>query len=112
MPAGRPKKPLNYELADELARIFCTQEEIASILGVSRRTLQRDEKFMEIYNRGIDEGKSSLRRQQWKAAQKGNTSMLIWLGKQYLGQRDKLENEDITNRELLEQLKQKSIDYQ
>ena len=28
---------------------------------------------------------------QWKAAERGNTSMLIWLGKQILGQSDKQE---------------------
>ncbi len=33
----------------------------------------------------------SLRRLQWKAAKENNVTMLIWLGKQYLGQTDKQE---------------------
>ncbi len=33
----------------------------------------------------------SLRRKQWRAAEEGNTTMLVWLGKQYLGQKDKSE---------------------
>lgn len=35
-------------------------------------------------------GKISLRRSQWRLAEK-NASMAIWLGKQYLGQRDVVE---------------------
>ena len=32
---GRPKKQLNYEAIEKLASIHCTQDEIASFLGVS-----------------------------------------------------------------------------
>jgi len=39
-------------------------------------------------NKGLENGKSSLRRIQWKSALGGNTTMQIWLGKQYLQQRD------------------------
>ena len=90
MPAGRPKKEIDYEAVEKLANIQCTQEEIASFLGVSTRTLQRDEQFMELFNRGRENGKMSLRRIQWKHAEKSAT-MAIWLGKQYLGQKDNIE---------------------
>ena len=40
---ARPKKILDYELIEKLAHIQCTQVEIASMLDVSERTLQRDE---------------------------------------------------------------------
>ena len=83
---GRPPKVIDYELVERLSQIQCTQDEIASILDVSVRTLQRDETFVIIYKKGMDSGRMSLRRYQWEAAKKGNTSMLIWLGKQYLGQ--------------------------
>lgn len=36
-------------------------------------------------------GKISLRRYQFSSAKKGNTAMLIWLGKQYLNQSEKVE---------------------
>ena len=39
----------------------------------------------------MSEGKISLRRYQFRQAEKGNASLLIWLGKQYLGQTDKQE---------------------
>ena len=90
MPAGRPKKEIDYTTVEKLANIQCTQDEIASFLGISTRTLQRDEQFMELFNRGRENGKMSLRRIQWKHAEK-SVPMAIWLGKQYLGQVDKVE---------------------
>lgn len=90
MPAGRPKKEINYETVEKLANIQCTQEEIASFLGISTRTLQRDEQFMELFAKGRENGKMSLRRIQWKHAEK-SVPMAIWLGKQYLGQKDIIE---------------------
>ena len=85
---GAPKKQLDYKLIEDLAMIQCTQQEIANILEVSVRTLQRDEEFCRIYKKGQDNGKMSLRRMQWKAATEGNHTMLVWLGKQYLDQKD------------------------
>ena len=87
-PVGRPKKPIDYATVEKLASIMCTQEEIASYLGLDVRTLQRDDEFCRIFKRGIDKGKMSVRRSQYKLAEAGNATMCIWLGKQYLGQRD------------------------
>ena len=88
---GRPKIKLDYELIKKLAHIQCTQAEIASMLEVSVDTLQRDKKFCGIYKKESEGGKMSLRRLQWKLANGGNVTMAIWLGKQYLGQKDKNE---------------------
>ena len=93
MPAGRPKKPIDYESVEKLASMMCTQEEIANYLDLSTKTLQRDKEFCRIYKKGLDKGKMSLRRQQYQAAQNGNVSMQIWLGKNYLGQSDKSVDE-------------------
>lgn len=90
--AGRPKKEIDYTVVEKLANIQCTQEEIASFLNLSVRTLQRDEEFCRLYKKGQDNGKMSLRRMQFKLADK-NPTMAIWLGKQYLGQRDKFPDE-------------------
>lgn len=88
---GRPKKELNYDLIEELANIQCTQDEIASCLNVNVKTLRADDKFLELYKKGQETGKKSLRRYQFDCAKKGNSAMLIWLGKQYLGQRDNID---------------------
>ena len=90
---GRPKKVIDYEAVAKLAALQCTQEEIASFLGVSVDTLTRDPKFCGTYKEGIERGKMSLRRHQWRALEEGNPTMLVWLGKQYLRQRDKFDHE-------------------
>jgi hypothetical protein len=96
-PGGRPKKIIDYEVVNKLASIMCTQEEIASVLEISARTLQRDEEFCRVYKNALDAGKMSLRRAQMKKALAGDTSMLIWLGKQILGQKDHIKEEvDVT----------------
>lgn len=101
MPVGRPKKEIDYATVEKLANIQCTQEEIASFLGISSRTLLRDEKFNELFAKGRENGKMSLRRIQWKHAEKSAT-MAIWLGKQYLGQRDNIE---VSNTEEINKVK-------
>lgn len=90
---ARPKKEIDYEAVEKLANIQCTQEEIATFLNLSVRTLQRDEEFCRLYKKGQDNGKMSLRRIQFKLAEK-NTSMAIFLGKQYLNQRDIVETDN------------------
>lgn len=90
---GRPKIELDYKLIEKLAHIQCTQAEIADVLGVSTKTLQRDEEFCRIYKKGMNEGRTSLRRMQYDSAKKGSVSMQIWLGKQYLGQKDEVDAE-------------------
>ena len=74
--------------------MWCTEEEIATYLGCSVRTLQRDEEFCRVYKKNMAIGKISLRRAQLQSAIKGNITMQIWLGKQYLGQRDTVEVTD------------------
>lgn len=97
---GRPKKVIDYMLVEELAAIFCTQQEIANIMKCDLRTLQRDEQFCHIYTKGIDVAKSSLRRMQYKTAMNGNVSMQIWLGKQYLNQREPVQDMTMPSEEL------------
>lgn len=94
---GRPKKVLTEDalrIIQGLAKIMCTDEEIASILGCSRDIFYNPEN-KELYRQAIEKGnangKQSLRRKQYDIAMKGNSSMLIWLGKQWLGQTDKVE---------------------
>lgn len=97
---GRPAFELSDQDFDRLismVRIQCTQDEICGIFGVTDKTLNNALKkrgepgFSDLYKKHSDEGKASLRREQWKAAQSGNPTMLVWLGKQMLGQRDKHE---------------------
>lgn len=86
---ARPKKQVDEALLEKLASIQCTNEELSNMVGVSIDTLLR--RYATLIKKARDNGKKSLRRMQWEAAQKGNVTMLIWLGKQYLGQKDKID---------------------
>ena len=94
---GCPKKVLTAEgckLVENLSRILCTEEEIAQILETSLDTLlnkNNKELFRSSIERGRAQGKQSLRRMQYEVATKGNVKMLIWLGKQVLGQSEKID---------------------
>ena len=86
---GRPLKPIDPEQVHRLAAIHCTVEEIASVLDCGKRTLER--RFGAVIEKARQTGKASLRRRQYKAAMDGNITMMIWLGKQLLGQTDRVE---------------------
>jgi hypothetical protein len=97
---GRPKKDINWEQLKAMVRIQCTQEECCAVLGVTEPTLTTQLKeqgyagFLEFYKKYSHEGLASLRRAQWKAAvEQNNPTMLVWMGKQMLGQQDKASME-------------------
>ena len=91
---GRPRFDFSDKLplVRTLARIQCTDEEIAAGLGYSQDTLARGRKREPDLDAAILEGRAngrmSLRRAQYRKAMEGNPAMLIWLGKQVLGQRE------------------------
>lgn len=88
-PRGRPPKQIDLEMVDELAGVGCTQEEIANLLGFERNLFNTREDLSCTYKKGIENLRASLRRQQWLRARSGDTGMLIWLGKQLLGQKER-----------------------
>lgn len=75
-----------------------TDEEIAAFFNCSTDTIGRRKKhdpdFAEAYKKGFALGKVSLRRAQFKnAVENQNSTIQIWLGKQWLGQTDKTQHE-------------------
>ena len=92
---GRPRAKVDEKILGNLAHIGCTIEEIGSILNVSARTLKRN--FAEIIQASREKGKASLRKKMYeKAVNKDNTHMQIWLSKNYLGMKDRMVNEQIS----------------
>ena len=85
---ARPKfeTNLNEEQIIQLARIGCNHDEIAAVLGCHANTVGR--RFGSIIKEGHIHLKASLKRMQFQAAAKGNVTMMIWLGKQFLEQKD------------------------
>ena len=89
---ARPKKyDIDTEQVEKLASFGCTNIEIGSFFGCSPDLLEKS--YSEFLTKGRDKGKIRLRQLQWKAAEAGSHTMLIWLGKQILNQSDKQEFE-------------------
>lgn len=93
---ARPRKEIDQKQFENLCGLQCTLEEICGWFGVTDKTLNSwckrtySESFSEVFRQKRSTGKISLRRSQWRLAEK-NASMAIWLGKQYLGQKDIVE---------------------
>ncbi len=92
---GRP--PIEFDLAivEGLGRIGATLEEMAAVLPASKRTVadrmaDGGGDFRIAYEKGRAQLKTGLRRKQIQVAMTGSVAMLIWLGKQQLGQQDKV----------------------
>jgi hypothetical protein len=83
---GRDKKVVPPKDVERLAQMGCKDSEIAEWFGVDENTLR--------YNFSVEllKGKlalsQSLRQAQIRLALSGNATMLIWLGKNILGQSD------------------------
>ena len=92
------QETINQSTFENLCGIQCTEDEISSVLSISPDTLNRwckqtyGKNFADVFKEKRGLGKVSLRRTQWKLAEK-NVTMAIWLGKQYLGQRDSFPDE-------------------
>ncbi len=91
---GRPQKAIDEKVLANLSQINCTQEEIASILGISARTLQR--RYADLIEINKNKGKASLRKRMYEKAMKGNDKLMIWLSKQYLEMSDRIHNTNTT----------------
>lgn len=96
---ARQRAEIDPKALEGLARVFCTIEDAALVLGVSDRTLKRyldpayrgDPQYRDAWLRGVALGKASLRRLMWnKANEKGSAGvqMAIHLSKHVLGMSD------------------------
>ena len=91
---ARPKKyNINTEQVKKLAILGCTNKEIGDFFGCSADLIEKS--YSEFLTKGRAEQKLRLRQLQWKSAEKGNVAMLIFLGKNLLGQQDKLEENQL-----------------
>ena len=116
---ARPRIEINKINFEKLCGLQCTLDEIADFFDCSPDTIERWCKreykrgFAEVFKQKRGKGKIALRRMQWQSAEDGNVTMQIFLGKQFLGQSDKieanvdasLENEKSKLDELIEQRK-------
>lgn len=99
---GRPRRELEelefngWDILDSEIK-WASEEYVADKLGMSVDTLARRIKdrfgltFAEYKKKKLESIKSNLLKKQYDVAMSGNVTMLIWLGKQYLGQSEKVE---------------------
>lgn len=103
---GRPNKKIDQEQFEKLCGLQCTLEEICSFFDCCTDTLESwcnrtyKQNFSEVFGQKRRLGKISLRRSQFRLAEK-NANMAIWLGKQYLGQKEVKEDRDFNVEDLL-----------
>ena len=94
---GRPPVNIDLSQAEQLCQMGSTLREVAGFFRCSEDTIQRvlkrerQQTFREFFDQWSALGDISLRRAQYLKAQGGDVKMLIWLGKQRLGQTDKQE---------------------
>ena len=93
---ARPRKEIDQKQFENLCGLQCTLEEICGWFDVTDKTLDSlckrtyHASFSEVFRQKRGAGKISLRRSQWRLAEK-NATMAIFLGKQFLGQRDNID---------------------
>lgn len=99
---GRPKINIDKKIFENLCAIQCTEIEICGCFDCCEDTLNkwckenyRNENgkpmtFSEVFAEKRQKGRASLRRSQFRLAEK-NATMAIFLGKQFLGQRDSVD---------------------
>lgn len=93
---GRPRIEIDEDNFKKLCGLQCTLAEIASFFNCSEDTIENwckrtfKKTFSELFKKYSANGKISLRRWQFKMAEH-NCAMAIFLGKNWLGQSDKIE---------------------
>lgn len=93
---ARPRKNIDQQQFENLCALQCTEEEICGWFDICEDTLnswcKRTYKlcFSDVFKQKRGKGKISLRRHQFRLAE-SNATMAIWLGKQYLNQRDQID---------------------
>ena len=91
---ARPKKyNIDSKQVQKLSALGCTNKEMADFFGCSPDLLEKS--YSEFLTKGRSEMKMRLRQLQWQSASKGNVTMQIFLGKNMLGQQDKIETTEL-----------------
>ena len=108
---ARPKKEIDKKQFENLCGLQCTKEEICAWFDITDKTLDAwckrtyRQSFSVIFAQKRGKGKISLRRSQFRLAEK-NANMAIWLGKQYLDQKDKVEDTMSVSMDILQHIKE------
>lgn len=104
---GRPEIDFDWLRLNKLCQYPLSQDDIAECMGMSKDTIARrilemfDMSFAAYHNKKKARMRKTLMAWQFKAARTGNITMLIWLGKQYLEQKDQVESKSTTEQKII-----------
>ena len=112
---GRKEKYINHKKVEEYIRIGLSGREIAKLTNVSEFTIRA--KFHALLQKRehenilvLNEKKKKLLDKQFERAMEGSDIMLIWLGKNWLKQSDKIEQNGKHQLTIIKILMLKTID--
>jgi hypothetical protein len=83
---ARPRLNIDPDKVRQYALIGLKTTEIAGMFGCDEGTLRK--RFKREIAEGRAQRMAAIRKAQWDAMKGGNVTMLIWLGKNELGQSD------------------------
>ena len=112
---GRPNKKIDWDAIDKMLIAGCQGTSIAHKYGMNPETFYRrcqKEKginFSEYQQQKLEVGNDILRQVQFSKAAKGDNTMLVWLGKNRVGQTDKVESKVQAQIESKVEVSQKAI---
>lgn len=116
MALGRPKADIDWNQVDKLLQAHCSGAEIAAYFGLNKATLydrcktDNNMPFSDYSQQKKAKGNSLLKAKQYSIAMRGDKTMLVWLGKQYLGQKEKHEVDTNINKITIEPKKKITLD--
>lgn len=106
---ARPRANIDKEYFEKMCGLQCTKEEICEFFSITDKTLDAwckrtyNASFSVVFKQKRGKGRISLRRYQFELAKK-NANMAIWLGKQYLNQRDAPEQKEDSGVQIIDDL--------
>ncbi len=98
---GNPQKPISekdLKTIEELFKIGCTVDEIIAVTGI--KGLKHKKEYLENVSKWREGFKVSLRRQRYKAIQRGDSRLLVHMSKIYLDKESEKDKEDREHQEL------------
>jgi hypothetical protein len=108
---ARTKVNIDWERIEKMAMAGANGQQIAAAIGVHYDTLVNRYKethssdFSQYLQAKREKGNELLLRKQYEIAMTGDRTMLVWLGKQRLGQREKQDTDITTGGEKLNEIK-------